>query len=708
MRTPLIWLLAAALPAAGALWAEDRGAAETATPAAGVDEPKTPPATLEEEVWVEESLPYAPTSNTVATKLPIEQSWTPANVGVVDRSLFEEQGAMVLGDALENVSGVGVQTGFGLFDLFVLRGFDSLSGGLILTDGAPEPESSFYQLYNTERVELFKGPAGFLYGGNPLAGLVNLVRKAPLPASFAVIGAAGGSFGTYEGNLDANWGDGGPWSLRLNGLWRQGEGHRDGLDHDTVAVNPVVAWRPDEATTLTLSLEWMEANFQPDAGIPIVDGRIAKVPRKRSYASPFDRSQQDIGRLQLDFERQLGPRSTLRNKTYVRQLDWLSDGTLLGFVFPNAAGSLDVSRTLLLLDDRQEFAGNQLELVLTRETGSVTHQLLAGIEVARFADKFTLDVALLPTIDIFQPVETAAGQPFVLAGFSSAGDSHSNVVAPYVVDQITLSDRLQLMAGARWDSIDFRDAVSGVSRSQSEVSPMLGLVFRAADTLSVYANAGRSFAPPAPRVLDAPEPETSRQVEVGARWATPDGRLRATLAAYELERDNIAIPDDNGFTQQAGDQRSRGIELELAARPARGWRALFNYAYNDAELTRLSELVQLPFPPGFAVFDRSGNRPAFAPEHLAGLWVSHHFADGWHVGGGGRWVGRQFIAEDNVTELGSYALLSLDAGRTFGAWRWSLHLDNLTDEEYETRGFGGASVIPGRPFSAMLRLEVRP
>ncbi|MFQ5349057.1 MAG: TonB-dependent receptor [Thermoanaerobaculia bacterium] len=699
MSRRLIWLLAAALTTTAAV-ADDREAAEA--------EPATPTPTLEDEVWIEESLPYAPTSNTIATKLPVAQSWTPANVGVVDRDLFEEQGATVLGDALENISGVGVQTGFGLFDLFVLRGFDSLSGGLILTDGAPEPESSFYQLYNTERVELFKGPAGFLYGGNPLAGLVNLVRKAPLPASFFVIGAAGGSFGMLEGSLDANWGDGGPWSLRLNSLWRQGDGHRDGLDHDTLAVNPVIAWRPDERTSLTVGLEWMEADFQPDAGIPVIDGRIAAVPRERSYASPFDRSVQEIGRLQLDFERRLSDRTTLRNKTYARQLDWLSDGTLLGFVFPNAAGSLDVSRTLLLLDDRQEFVGNQLELVLSRETGTVTHRLLAGIEVTRFADEFTLDVALLPTIDIFQPVETAVGRPFVLPGFSSAGDARSTVVAPYFVDQIALSERLQLLAGARWDSIDFDDAVSGISRSQSELSPMLGLVFRAGDTVSLYANAGRSFAPPSPRVFDAPEPEKSRQVEVGARWSAAGGRVRTTLAAYELQRDNIAIPDDNGFTQQAGDQRSRGLELEVAANPGRGWRSHFNYAYNDAELTRFSELVQLPFPPGFLVFDRSGNRPAFAPEHLAGLWVGRRFASGWNFGGGGRWVGEQFIAEDNATRLGSYALLDLSAGRTFGAWRWSLHLENLTDEEYETRGFGGASVIPGRPFSASLRLEVRP
>ncbi len=663
-------------------------------------------ATLADEVWVEESLPYAPASSAIANKLPVPLAWTPANVGVVERGLFEAQGAKLLGQALENVSGLGVQTGFGVFDLFILRGFDSLSGGLILTDGAPEPESSFYQLYNAERVEVFKGPGGFLYGSNPLAGMVNLVRKAPLPARFAVFGAGVGSFGTREADVDANWGGEGPWSLRLNGLWRDGDGHRDGLDHQTLAVNPVLAWRPNERTSLSLSLEWMEADFQPDAGIPVVGGSLPAVPRSRSYASPFDRSEQDIARLQLDYERQLSERLTVRNKTYVRQLDWLSDGTLLGFVFPTPDGSLAVSRTLTRLDDRQQFAGNQLELVITAGGGAVRHRLLAGLELARFDDEFTLDAALLPSIDIFRPVETATGPGFVV--FRSAGDASSEIVAPYLVDQIAFGKRTQLLLGARFDSIDFEDPVAGTRRSHSELSPMLGLVYRPVDTVSLYANTGRSFAPPSPRVVGVPEPEESRQVEVGARWAPPGNRLRTTLAAFELKRRNIAIPDDNGFTQQVGDQRSRGLELEIAAEPAAGWQALVTYAYTDAELTRFAELLQLPFPPFVAVFDRSGNRPAFAPEHLAGFWLSRRLPRGWSIGGGGRWVGEQFIAEDNATRIGDYLVLDLAVGRATGRLRWSLHLENLADEEYETRGFGGASVIPGRPFSAALRVEIRP
>ena len=35
----------------------------------------------------------------------------------------------------------------------------------------------------------------------------------------------------------------------------------------------------------------------------------------------------------------------------------------------------------------------------------------------------------------------------------------------------------------------------------------------------------------------------------------------------------------------------------------------------------------------------------------------------------------------------------------FGEWDLSLNFKNITDEEYETRGFGGTSVIPANEFS---------
>lgn len=719
-RSPLAlaaWITLATLAAApGARGLEDldeasevsREAPAPTDPEAGdpPGAPQIPVATQEATLHVADSLPYVPTSNTIATKLPVALAWTPANVGVVGAPLLLEQGALILGDALKNVSGLNVQTGQGVFDFFVVRGFDSVSSGLVLTDGAPEPEASFYQLYNAERVEVLKGPGGFLYGPNPLSGAVNIVRKQPVPGSFLDLGLSAGSFGTYEGTLDVNATSGqGAVAYRLNGLWRESDGYRDGISSSVTAVNPSLTWRPGPKSSLNLNLEVARSDYQPDAGLPLVGGELPDVPRRRTYYSPFDFSEQDILRFQADYETELSPALTLRNKTYLRDLDWATDGTLLAGAFPNGFGGFAVARSLLLLKDDQSFVGNQLEVVYRGRTGAVTHDLLAGVELSLLRDEFTLDVGQLPFIDLVDPVETAVEAPpaFPL----QAGDSEAAVVAPYVIDQMRLSERLQLLLGARYDAIDFDDQVTGTSRSDGELSPMLGLVFAPRPDLSFYANGSRAFAPPSPRVVGDREPEASRQVELGVRKEALGGRLRATLAVYQIERDNIAIPDDNGFTQQTGDQRARGVELELAAQPAPGLTTLFVYAYTDSELTEFRELVPIDAQGSFVVLDRSGNTSAFAPKHLANLWVSKRLGGGFSLGGGARYVGDQFIAEDNLAEIGGYLLLDASLSYSFESWGLTLHLRNLTDQDYETRAFGSASVIPGEPLAAYVGVHYR-
>ena len=132
--------------------------------------------------------------------------FTPANLGTVTEPLLRDQYALVLGDALRNISGVNVQTQSGVADYFLIRGYNSLDSGLVLVDGAIEPEVPFFQMYNVSRVELLKGPGGFLYGRNPLtgamAGVVNIVRKQPEQGNFGRVGGAFGSYGTFEGVVE--------------------------------------------------------------------------------------------------------------------------------------------------------------------------------------------------------------------------------------------------------------------------------------------------------------------------------------------------------------------------------------------------------------------------------------------------------------------------------------------------------------------------
>ena len=671
------------------------------------EEEKTP--RFESSVEVEAELTAGPPPSGVATRVPVDAKDLPLSVSVVGRPVLDEQGGLVLGDALLNVSGVNVGTGFGVFDFFVIRGFDSLSSGLVLTDGIPEPESTFYPLYNVRQVEVLKGPASFLHGGSPLSGAVQLARKQPQAKRFADVGLGYGSYGTFEAAVDTNAvTDDGKLAARVNATWQGTDGYRDLPDGSIKGVNPTLSWRPDHRARLLLDYEFVRSEWPPDTGIPFVGESgeaLAPVPRTRSYQSPYDASTQDVQRFRFEAERRLGSSAVLRNRLYYTELAWDSDGTLVNGAFPFPDGRTYVARTLVLLDDRQRLLGNQLELGASFATGPLHHDLLAGFEIRSLKDRFTQDVAFLPPIDLLDPVE-AAQPPFTtVPPLAQRGDSRALVLAPYLVDRVRFSPKVQAFLGARLDALDYEDPPNATERDATRLDPMLGVTFSPTRDLALHASWGQASAPPSTQVVGPREPEESRQAEIGAKLSLPGGKAFASVALYHLERDGIAIPDSTGLSRQAGDQRSRGIEIDLSVRPRAGWVTTLAYAYTDAELTRFSEIVPLP-PPDFVVVDRSGNRAPFAPRHIFSLWTSKHFASGLGAGLGLRSVSDQFVAEDNRYAIGGYTTLDAMLSYEVRRLRFRLNLRNLTGTEYETRGFGAVSAIPARPFEAIARVEL--
>lgn len=673
-----------------------------------VDETKTEdqPAAPEYYVVVEETLPDYSNTNTTTLKLPVLMQWTPASVGVVTSTLFNIQDARTLSDALKNISGVNVQSGFATFDFFTIRGLDSLSSALILTDGAPEPETTFYHLYNIDRVEVLKGPIGFLYGGNSLSGSVNLIRKQPVFQNLFQVGSSYGSFGSYNGTVDFNVAD--PdrdIAFRVNGLWQSSDFYRDDKSNKSAAINPAFTWRIDDDSKFDVNFEYVRNEYQPDSGLPIINHQLPDVPRTRSYQSPFDVSDQDLYRFRIDYETKLNGFVTFRNKFYNTRLDWLSKGTLISGSFPDGFGGTQIIRALTMLDDHQNLLGNQAEAVISFQTGSITHQVLTGFEFSRLGDDFTLDVAALPFIEVFNPVETAREPFFLIPDQSLAADSRSIVLAPYIAVQIALSDQLQLLAGGRFDSVDFENKLLFDERNDKKFSPLFGVVYSPSQTLSFYFNAGAGFSPASSLVVGDRAPEETSQVEIGARNQFFEGKLGSSLAVYFMDKQNIAIPDDTGVTRQIGDLSSRGFEFELRGHPTREWSAFLNYAYNDAELTKFAERVFTG--QGFVRVDRSGNVPAFAPKHILNIWATRAFRNGIGIGGGPRYVSDQFIAEDNVNKIDGYLTLDAVVFYDYRNWRFLLNMKNLTDKEYETRGFGSNAVIPGNPFAIYGGIEFR-
>ncbi len=670
-------------------------------------DPDPEPPRFADTVDVEAELPAVPPSSTTATKVPVPVQDLPVSVSVVPGRLLVDQDAFVLSDGLKNVSGINVGTGFGVFDFFVIRGFDSLANGLVLADGVREPESTLYPLYNVRQIEVVKG-ATFIYGANSLAGTVNLVRKQPVRKHFADASLTYGRFGTFEAAVDGNVAkEDGSLAFRVNGVYQGTNQYRDLPEGSLGAINPALLWRPDDKTRLSVNFEYARSHQSPDSGIPFVGDSLAPVPRTTSYQSPYDDSTQDVSRLRFDAARQLGERFTLRNKFYYTEMHWDSQGTLVSGVFPFPDGSLQVGRVLTILDDRQKICGDQLEALVSFKTGSVRHDLLGGFEYTWLRDPFKQDVAFIPTVPLLDPVDTGAYPIVPVPPLGLAGDSTANVLAPYFVDRMTLSKKWQLTAGGRLDAISYDDPVNATNRDDTQFNPLGGLVFSARSDLSFYVSGGTAFAPPSTQVIGPRDPEESWQAEVGAKLGFLSGKGFATLAFYNLQKNNIAIPDATGLTRQQGDQRSRGIELEVSTEPIKGWVAYGSYAYDDAELTSFAEMVQIgQGPTDFLVIDRSGNQAPLAPRHIGNLWTSRQFKNGLGLAAGLRFASSQFISEDNRYSIGSYVTVDAALSYRVGRLRAAVNLRNLTGTEYETRGFGSVSAIPARPFEVLGRIEL--
>ena len=616
---------------------------------------------LQETVDVEAELPALPPLTGAATRLPAPAKDLPFTLSVVPASLVRDQDAFVLNDALKNASGVNVSTGFGVFDYFTMRGLDSLTGGLVLNDGVSEPESTFYPMYNVRQVEVLKGPASFLYGANPLAGAVQLVRKQPMTtARFGEASFTYGRFGTYAGSVDGNVATSdGKVAFRLNGTLQGTDNYRDLPSGKIGAINPTLLWRPDGKTRLLFSYEYMRSEWPPDTGLPFVGtsgSSLAPVERTQSYQSPFDSSTQDVTRVRFDAERQLSDSVTLRNRFYFTELKWDSNGTLILGTFDFPGAGTFVARTLTFLDDTQKLLGDQLELSARFRTGSVGHELLVGVELSRLQDAFTQDVGLLDPISLVDPVERpGSAPPPPIPAFGQKGDSRARVIAPYLVDRIALAKQWQAFVGARLDTLDYEDEPSSTNRDDTKLSPLLGLVFAPTKDLSLHVSGGTSFAPPSSQVVGPREPEEGKQVEVGAKLQFLDGKAFLGGSVYALKRDNIAIPDSTGFLKQVGDQKSRGFELDFTAEPSKGFVTYASYAFTDSELTAFADSVLTQT--GILVFDRSGNTPPFVPKHLVNVWLSKEWGSGFGLAAGVRGVSEQFVGEDNRYTIDGYAVL---------------------------------------------------
>lgn len=649
------------------------------------------------------------TPDTTALKIDAPLRDIPQTIDVIPDQVIRDQRALSMQDAVRNVAGIGMATGDGQRDQFVIRG--NIAYGDLFIDGVRDDALYFRDLSNIERIEILKGPASVLYGRGSSGGLINRVSKKP--------GTEGGeivvSYGSWEdkrGEIDlGHVFTGNDVAVRLTGAIERSDSYRDQGFLRREAIAPSVLFAPSDRTRILLQADYLRDRRVTDNGIPAFQGRPVDVRASTYYgaanARAVDFSQSEVWSTTATLDHEFSDTFKLHNA--LRYYDYTLDRQN---TIPNVVN--EAARTVTLnrqSTDRAEHGWfNQLELSGRFSTGPLEHKLLLGFETGRQSKyELRIDRANIATVDLFDPVLPVL--PLEVAG--TPGTHRTGVYKTlgfYAQDMISLGEYWKALAGLRYDRFrqEVHQRIAGqpdLARTDTFWSPRIGLVWQPTPAQSYYVSwnksyqpSGETFALSTSSADIAPEKTINR--EIGAKFDLFDGKLSTTISAFNLKRSDIKATDPILLkVVPVGVQRTRGIEISAQLELSQGWQAIASYAYLDARIIRSPALDS-----GVPI---QGNRPTLTPVNSASLWLMRSFGDRFGLGGGVNYVGDRQANLANSVVLPEYITADAMAWARLGKLKAQLNIRNIFDRDYFVSGHGtvGNLNMPGAPRSAMLTLR---
>ena len=655
----------------------------------------------------------------------------PQAIAVIDDTVIEENTILRLTDALDlNASVVRQNTLGGLWDSFAVRGFagdENLPSGYLVNGfNAGRGFSGQRDVAGIERVEVLKGPAAAVLGRGEPGGSINLVTKqAQLGESFGTASLQYRSFDTVRAEADANLSLTDTLTARLIGYAESGDTFRDTVEQKRWGFLPSIGLALGDATRLTYDFEWTRVEVPFDRGIVVLDNNFDTVPRSRFLGEPSDgdtvaRATGHQLRLQHDFS-DLWSLSVGASHRDTLLTGASSDAETLRSRQKLYIDGRSLSRQRRTRRYTSEHSVLRAEVAGEFNTGGLRHRVLIGadfdhFDTDQFFTRFRGPVVTADTtdqagyvLDLQNPVYGRYPQPLTTP-LTNRLDVQRTAGA-YVQDQISLTDKLQIRMGGRYDDFLLRvdDRLTNVlgRRKRARFSPQAGIVYELSDPVSLYAAYGQGYranigADAAGSVF---EPETSKSIEAGAKLTGLGGRLTGTLAVYQLEKSNVLATDtlNPGFSVAIGKARSRGVELDINGRLPGNVELLLSYAYTDAEAR--SRVLD----PAFSFQIEPGDPLINIPDHNLNVQATKRFSLGTRnalLGAGFQYVGERLGETGTDFTLPSHMLARIfgqvdliEGVELFGS------VTNLFDEHWHANSYSPVWVQPGAPRTATVGLR---
>jgi iron complex outermembrane receptor protein len=646
--------------------------------------------------------------STTRTDTPLKDY--PASIQVVPSEVLQDRGVTRTDQLVDNVSGVHAEANYGGNEatFFNIRGFSESNG---LRDGFRNyGYYAFRDVQNIDRVEVFKGPAGALYGGiGAVGGYINTVSKHPEWENSGEIGTTVGSYGLSRTTLDVNRVVNDNLSFRLNGAVEKNDTFRDGTAYHSWSIAPAITWDNHHGTSLTLLTEFNHLNRDGfDFGVPAV-ANYAALSRNRYYGLQNgvypgvagDYGKNDTQAETLMFEHAFSDNWKVRLAGQYSEARQRSTQT-----FPNdtsPVGNLLDYSVYSGADEESRQYSARAELVGEFYTGSLKHSLLAGVDYGYQAVTSRGSTVNTMTLDLFNPGYLSGltpGDP--LLGHEGQGRDFG----VYVQDLITLTREVKIMIGLRGDRFLNRATDSGEvtgEGQQSAFSPRIGAVWQPMDRTSLFADWSLSHSPNVGHsgsnvTYDA---EVAQQFEVGGKEDLIKDRLNASVALFNLDRNHILTTDPTDPLLQVltGKQRSQGVEIDVTGNLSSQWKAIFTYTYTVAKVRS-----DTTYPEGDVLSN--------VPRNSASLWTVYALQSipGLRLGAGLYYVGARQATLPNTFKLGSYVRTDAMASYQRGRWTTQFNIFNVFNRKYYTGGSAGTfdyTLMPSPPVTAQVSVSYK-
>ncbi len=272
-----------------------------------------------------------------------------------------------------------------------------------------------------------------------------------------------------------------------------------------------------------------------------------------------------------------------------------------------------------------------------------------------------------------------------------------------------ITPQWEVSAGARYFNYDDKlevcttyfpsDGTPDCERGDDKTNDTLGKLgtrYKFNESLNLYAlvaegyrRGGANLTPPGVTTERFYAPDKATSYEVGLRSDWLNKRLQLNAALFSTEWSDIQVSttaesDGRSITDNAGDARSQGLELELVAQLGGGFSLHSSYTYTDAKLTETAEDIsaydgdRLPGSPRTHVSIALDYVQAVGSIELDGSLSFQHMGEVYTALNDSGYF-------PNYRQLDSYNTANIRAGVTLSNWRLGAFVNNIAN----TRGITG-------------------